>query len=156
MREEKNYPKGCCGSVLDVLIGIISRYGNKYCRVSQRRILELLKDMHGITISRSTLNLWLKWLEKNRYIQRYKGHYKSASGKFVFRATSYYVLERALKWSFSFLNRIRKLLPLSRVRFFGQYQLINYNKMCYDIASSVEILWKSPIKGKPSPVPFHG
>lgn len=152
MREEKGYPKGCSGAVLDVLTGIISKYGKKYCRVSQHRILELLKEMHGIVISRSTLNLWLKWLEKNWYIQRFKGHYKSASGKFVFRATSYYVLERALKWSFSFLNRVKKLLPLSRVRFFGQYQLINYNKMCSDIAANVEILLKSPIKGRASPI----
>jgi len=123
MKYNQDLPKGATGEVLDTIMAHISKYGKAYCFVTQMNILRKLKKFHKLEIARSTLNLWLKWLEENRWIKRYRAHYKNSCGKLVFRATRYYLLPKALKWLKSFYRWGEKVNRLFRVRFLRQHKV---------------------------------
>lgn len=122
MKHSKRIPNGCEMAVTETLFKVIEKYGKNYCTPSQKRILELLEKYHGVVAARSTLNLWLKRMEGEHWIKRYRRHYVDKQGKSQFRSTAYYLQQKAINYLNSLVNWAKKTLRLSRVRFYGQYK----------------------------------
>jgi DNA-binding HxlR family transcriptional regulator len=148
--------EGPLQAVAETLSSVCSKYGKAYCYPSQLTILRLVKDYHDIDISRRTLNRVLRWLEDHGYFKRTRRHRAGSDGKILF-ATTMYELKKKL---FIRLNSIKKWVdrvssPL-RVPLRSQYRSIKKNEIFKNASGNVEILWKSDIEGKPSPVSLHG
>ena len=144
MKHSKRIPNGCDLAVVETLFKVIDKYGKNYCTPSQRRILELLAKYHGMVAARSTLNLWLKRMEEEHWIKRYRRHYVANLGKSQFRSTAYYLQQKAINYLKSLVDWARKSLRLSRVRFYGQYK-----SKANEIISSVQLFTTSSTPFKP-------
>ena len=116
MKCSRYEPWGGTGSVLQTILAVTSKHGKTYGKVGQRKILILLKTRHGISISRSTLCEWMKYLRDGAYLKSYQGTHLNKYGKVIFAVNRYYLLPRALKW----LNKLdywrEKVYRLFRVR----------------------------------------
>lgn len=148
--------EGPLQAVAETLSSVCSKYGKAYCYPSQLTILRLVEEYHGIEISRRTLNRVLSWLEVHGYFKRTRRHRAGPNGRILF-ATTMYELKKKL---FIRLNSIKKWVdrvssPL-RVPLRAQYRSCKKNEILPGASGDVEILLKSPIEGKPLPVPLHG
>lgn len=113
-------------AILSTLQSCSLYWKKKYCYPSQKTLLKTLKDNWNMPMCRRTLNYRLAWLEKNKFIKRYKAHYQDKlSGKFVFRTTRYYVLKYAEKLTKVAMKVAETAKRFSRVQLFAQYLLIN-------------------------------
>lgn len=72
-------------AILLTLMGLAQHYKAKYCKPSQKKILDLCFRIHGVKMSRRTLNRLLRLLEESKTIERIrrlsKRHFDN--GKFV-------------------------------------------------------------------------
>lgn len=148
--------EGPLQAVAETLSSICSKYGKAYCYPSQLTIMRLVDEYHGIEISRRTLNRGLRWLEDHGYFKRTRRHRAGPNGRILF-ATTMYELKKKL---FIRLNSIKKWVdrvssPL-RVPLRAKYKSQRKNEILPGASGDVEMLLKSPIEGKPSPVPLHG
>ena len=148
--------EGPLQAVAETLSSICSKYGKAYCYPSQMTILRLTSEYHGVEISRRTLNRVLRWLEDHGYFKRTRRHRAGPDGRILF-GTTLYELKKKL---FIRLNSIKKWAdrvssPL-RVPLRSQYKSQRKNEILKNDCGGVEILLKSPIEGKPSPVSLHG
>ena len=148
--------EGPLQAVAETLSSVCSKYGKAYCYPSQETILKLVDEYHGIEISRRTLNRVLFWLEDHGYFKRTRRHRAGPNGRILF-ATTMYELKKKL---FIRLNSIKKWAdrvssPL-RVPLRSQYKSQRKNEISSECSANVDILWKSPIEGKPSPFPLQG
>lgn len=148
--------EGPLQAVIETLGSISAKYGKAYCYPSQKTILRLLGEYHGIEISRRTLNRVLRWLENHGYFMRTRRHRAGPDGRILF-ATTMYTFKKKL---FIRLNSLKKWIdrvssPL-RVPLRSQYRLTKKNEILVCAAGNVENLLKSVIEGKPSPVSLDG
>ena len=144
--------EGVLQATEETLISICAKYMKAYCYPSQETILRLLKERHGITICRRTLNHVLRWLEDHNHFKRTRRHRKGMNGRILF-ATTMYTLKKKI---FKRLNSLKRWvdrvsLPL-RVQTRAQYKSVKQNEIFKQLAPDVEILWKSPYKGRASPI----
>jgi hypothetical protein len=144
--------EGPLEAVAETLSSISCKYGKAYCYPSQLTIMRLLKEYHGIDLSRRTLNRVLRWLEDEKYFSRTRRHRAGPNGRMLF-GTTMYQLKKKL---FIRLNRIKKWVervssPL-RVPLRSQYRSVRKNEIFKEVSRNVEIVWKSPIEGGASPI----
>lgn len=144
--------EGPLEAVAETLSSICSKYGKAYCYPSQLTIMRLVEEYHGIEISRRTLNRVLRWLEDHGYFKRTRRHRAGPNGRMLF-GTTMYELKKKL---FIRLNSIKKWVdrvssPL-RVPLRAVYRSQRKNEILPEASGGVEILWKSPIEGRASPV----
>jgi len=103
-------------ALLDTLRGVQSKYKQKYSFPSQQRLIELLREYHGITICRRTLNYWLKRMEAAGYIYRIQRHMRGKGGM-VMRSTAYYICNRGraamkrLRRIAAYMRRLSRVAP---------------------------------------------
>jgi len=107
-------------AVLYTLLWTTVKYKRKYCWISQKKILDLMLKYDGVSIWRSTLNVWLNYLEGGSFIKRYGGTPVNIGGKLVNRATRYYLLPRGLNYLKKLKYCVQGVMRLLGVRFFGQ------------------------------------
>lgn len=132
-------------AILATLQGFSLHWKKKYCYPNQKTLLKTLKNNWRMSICRRTLNYHLAWLEKNKYIKRYKAHYRDKlTGKFVFRSTRFYVLKYAERLTNNAIKVAETAKRFSRVQLFAQYLLTN-NKN----------LQKSVVKTPTLPIEVH-
>ena len=148
--------EGPLQAVAETLSSVCAKYGKAYCYPSQNTILRLLEEYHDVVISRRTLNRILRWLEDHGYFKRTRRHRAGPNGRMLFGTTMYELKKKI----FIRLNLIKKWVdrvttPL-RVPLRSQYRSIKKNEILKEVAGSVEILLKSDIKGKPSPLSLRG
>ena len=148
--------EGPLQAVAETLSSVCAKYGKAYCYPSQNTILRLLEEYHDVVISRRTLNRILRWLEDHGYFKRTRRHRAGPNGRMLFGTTMYELKKKI----FIRLNLIKKWVdrvttPL-RVPLRSQYRSIKKNEILKEVAGSVEILLKSDIKGKPSPLSLQG
>ena len=144
--------EGPLEAVMETISSVCSKHGKAYCYPSQITILRLLKEYHGIDISRRTLNKVLRWLEDHRYFKRTRRHRAGPDGRILF-ATTLYQLKKKL---FIRLNSIKKWAdrvssPL-RVQLRAQYKSTQKIEILKEVAPGVEMLLKSPSEGGPPPM----
>lgn len=107
---ERGQPKGATGAVLKMMNGILNLTKPKYCYPPQLHMLELLESRHGLDIARSTLNLWLNWLEDEKWVKRYPGSIKPAGSCWINRPSRYYLTRKALYWLISIGKKVKSSL----------------------------------------------
>ena len=139
-------------AVAETISSICSKYGKAYCYPSQLTILRLVKEYHEIEISVRTLNRILRWLEDHGYFKRIKRHRAGPNGRILFQTTLY----KLKKKLFIRLNSIKKWVdrvssPL-RLPLRSAYKSKRKNEISKNAYGNVEILLKSSIEGKPSPI----
>ena len=117
MKYNPYLPKGATGAILETLLGVLNKYPNSYCKIGQQRMMFLLKKIHGISVCRSTLCDWLKWLRENGYLKTYQGTHKNRYGKIVYGVTRYYLLHKALNYLRLLSKWTEKVYRHFRVRF---------------------------------------
>jgi len=110
MKVQKGKPKGATGSVLEMYLGILNITKPKYCYPSQRHQLELLLKYPETDIARSTLNLWLNWLEENKWLKRYRGSYHRVHGGWKNKPSKVYLTRKALIWLTSIGKKVKSAL----------------------------------------------
>ncbi len=143
-------------AIEDTIVSVCAKYGKAYCYPSQETIGRLLWERHGIKICRRTLNYALLCHERLKSLTRTRQHRTGPDGKILF-ATTMYTLKKKL---FIRLNSMKKwvdrVFPALRVQVRAQHKSLRENEILQNASGDVEILWKSPIEGNPSPLPFHG
>lgn len=144
--------EGVKAATMETLASVCSKYAKGYCFPSQRTILRLLKQYHGINICLRTLNYVLRWLEDHRYFKRTKRHRAGCNGQMIFDTTMYELkkkvymrLDSMVKWA----NRVSS--PL-RVQVRAAYRSIERNEIFKQVAPNVDNLWKSTLEGAAPPV----
>ena len=80
--------------ILLVFHALNTRYQKDYCWPSQRKILELLGIYRGIHKCRSTLNLWLTQITKEKYIIRRRRIRRDPQRGMVFKSTMYKITRK--------------------------------------------------------------
>lgn len=148
--------EGALHAVIETISSVCCKYGKPYSYAGQETIRRLTRERHGIDMCRRTLNYILRWLENHKYIKRIRRHRAGPNGKILFSTTLCFLKKKL----FIRLNSIKKwvdrvTVPL-RVQVRAQYKSIKKNEIFKEASGDVEILLKSPIEGKPSPVSLHG
>lgn len=142
--------EGPLQAVVETISSVCCKHGKAYCYPSQLTILRLVKEYHGIEISRRTLNRVLRWLEDHHYFKRVRRHRAGRDGRILF-ATTMFVLKKKI---FIRLNSIRKWAervssPL-RVPLRSQYKSLKKNEIFKVVAADVEKMCNFPSEGGPS------
>jgi len=152
MKYNPYLPKGATGSILETIMGVLSKYPNSYCKIGQIRILFLLKKIHGIDVCRSTLCAWIKWLKDEKWIVTYQGTHRTRYGKVVYGVTRYYLLPKALNWLKSLTKWGEKVYLHFRVRF-SKHNVVpkgRYYRRPIGLSSIFQL--SQEIKGRASPI----
>ena len=144
------------GAILSCLFGVSLKYGKKYCYPSQGKIEQLLFDYHDIDVSNRTLNRDLLVLVNEGYIERVRRTKKVGRGKKEFTSTLYKFKFKAYIWLNSLRKWVGKVFSSFRLPKMADNKSMKGNEIFSKLTPNVEILWKSPIEGKSSPVPLHG
>lgn len=142
--------------ILMVLGGVSCKYGKRYCYPSQAHILRLLERFYLIKISRRTLNRHLKKLEQCHFFSRQRRHISGPGEKMICRTTLYRLGQRLFKLVKTFGRFAGGFARLLGVPLVSQYSLSKRERDLKVACGGVEILLKSPIEGKPSPVSLDG
>jgi len=83
--------------ILETFFYLCQQSKKDYCWPSQLRLIEILNTVHGISISRRTLNYHLKALETNGFIRRIRRIKRGEKGQISFNSTLYCLLNKAKK-----------------------------------------------------------
>ena len=83
--------------ILEVFFFLCQKGGKNYCWPSQTKVIEILNNVHGISISRRTLNYHLRALEDNGFIRRIRRIKRDKNGRINFNSTLYCLLNKAKK-----------------------------------------------------------
>jgi len=97
--------------ILEVFFYLCQQAKKDYCWPSQTGILRIMETVHGITISRRTLNYHLKGLESNGFIRRIRRIKRGTGGQISFNSTLYQILNKAkkvLKSLFRLVSKCKK------------------------------------------------
>lgn len=139
-------------AILKTFAGFQRTFGKDYCRPPQKVILRRLKEFHRIDISLRTLNRRLKELKEWGYLFRIVRHIRGKGVKMVCRATAYYLMEKTRKYFLGLKRAAERLVVCFRVAKFGT-RLVFKEEHGLNVSSpNVEILLKSAIKGRASPI----
>ena len=138
-------------AILMTLVGVAQTHNKTYCWVSQNRQLELLKKYHSWNISRRTLNRRLKELVQEGYILRIRRHIEGPDGSPRFNSTLYKFKAKLFIMLKRMGNFVKKVFSTFRVPKVAQYESLRGEEIFKHVATDVEILWKSPYKGRASP-----
>ena len=105
--------------ILIVLLWIMERYSKEYCFLSQEKLLELLKRYRKVTISRATLNRYLRAAEDAGLIKRVKRIKKHHLYGMVFKSSLQSIPLKGLIWMRSLGHNVSKHISilLEKLRF---------------------------------------
>jgi len=91
-------------AIVEILVSLQLRYGKAYCFPTQKKILQLLEEYHGIKIQRRALNYALADLEAAHIISRKRRIKHSKTGEMIFKSSLYFIQ----KLGHIFISRIKK------------------------------------------------
>lgn len=152
MKHSRYEPWGGTGSVLKTILAVTSKYGKTYGKVGQRKILILLRDRHGITLCRSQLCVWMKYLRSEGFIKSFQGTHLNKYGKVIYAVNRYYLLPRAIKWLSKLDYWGEKVYRLLRVRLSRpNVKTPSWNLSGFGDLFGVQSL-KAELKGVPLPM----
>ena len=103
-------------AILDTISSLASHFGKSFCYPSQAKLILLIEQWHGISMSRSTLNRRLAELVEEKCLHRIRRHKIGVSGKLEFWTTVYYILQQVLapvKRFFRSAVRVAEVLRVS-------------------------------------------
>lgn len=155
-KEDKNHgPKELHSqkvAILMTLIGVAKCHNKPYCFISQAKQLDLLHRFHSWNISRRTLNRRLRELEDEGYFIRIRRHIKAPDGHLVLRSTLYKFCGKLFNWLYGIKSWIGRVFSVFAVPRWAQYNSKKESKVLSEPLSYVNILWKTPKRGRASPI----
>ncbi len=90
--------KATSQSIIQTFFYICKQSRRGYVRISQERILEILRRYYNVTISRRTLNYHLRELEDGAFISRTRRHRRGDNGQILFHTSLNHLRSRGLKY----------------------------------------------------------
>lgn len=144
------------GKVGETLFCIAKRHNKGYCYASQAKIQRLMKEYQDWNRSERTVRRRLKDLSAQGYLKITHRNWLEVNGVKKFRTNLYIFTKKWFEWVGRAARFARKVFS-----FFRRPKLANNSSPTVkrDIKAAfgnVDILWKSSIEGKSSPVPLHG
>jgi repressor of nif and glnA expression len=91
-------------ALMQILVSLQLKNGKAYCFPTQKTLLRLLKEFHGIDIQRRALNYHLRDLVDNQMITRTRRIRKNTKGGLIFNSTLYFLKNIGYR----FLERIKR------------------------------------------------
>ena len=91
-------------AIIHILMSLQLKHGKSYCFPTQKKILSLLHDYHGIDIKRRALNYHLRDLVEAGMITRTRRIRKNLKGGLIFNSTLYFLKNL----SYRFLEKIKR------------------------------------------------
>ncbi len=107
--------------IVKTINGFRKTFGKNYCFPTQKKILDKLKEYHGITICRRTLNYHLRKIEDLEVIKRTKRHYRGTLGNLICRSTLYFWGKRFHDFMAHCKHLGMKIMNLLGVQSIAQY-----------------------------------
>lgn len=104
-------------AILITLASIQEKYKKGYCYPSQERIMAIIREIHGITMSRSTLNRVLRRVEDQGYFKRTRRIQRGKNGKILFRSTLYTLKAKTYQTLGKLQETLKKIFTVFRVPF---------------------------------------
>ncbi len=138
------------------LLGIAKCHNKTYCWTAQSSFQILLERYEHWNMSERTLRRRLKNLEDQGYIKIVHRNWSEENGSKKFKCNLYFFTRKLFEWFEKLERVVRKVFSFFRRPSLADYSLKPYKRDLEVASGIVEILWKSPIKGKPSPLPLHG
>ena len=138
-------------AILMTLVGVAKNHNKAYCWVSQHRQLELLAKYHSWNISRRTLNRRLRELEDEGYFIRIRRHMKADDGHLILRSTLYKFCGKLFNWLAGLKRWLVSVFGVYAVPKWAQHNSETESLVSTEAPCSVDILWKSSIKGRAAP-----
>jgi hypothetical protein len=137
-------------------VGIAKTHNKFYCYASRETLCLLLKKYHHLNVSPRTLSRRIKEMHDQGYIIRVQRNWSEVNGSKKFRCNLYYLQKKLLLWVKNLGEYARKVFSVFRVPILAHYSSKPKRRDLEIAHGIVDILWKSAIKGKSSPVPLHG
>jgi len=138
-------------AILSVLFGISLRYDHRYCFPSQETILRLLERYHQVVICRRTLCYDLVKMTAEGLIDRLRRLTRKGILAGRFTSTLYFLKAKAFKVLNGLKKWCEKVSLGFRVQTFAHNKSQRENEILKQLSGNVEILLKSPQKGRASP-----
>ena len=137
-------------------VGIAKTHNKFYCYASRETLCLLLKKYHNINVSSRTMSRRIKELHDQGYIIRVQRNWSEVNGSKKYRCNLYYLTKKILLWVKKLGDYARKVFSFFHVPSLAHYSLKPLRRDLQNNYGNVEILFKSSLKGKPSPVFLDG
>jgi hypothetical protein len=143
-------------SVGETLFCIAKRHNKGYCYASQATIQRLMTEYRDWNRSERTVRRRLKDLGDQGYLKITHRNWSEVNGVKKFRTNLYIFSKKWFEWVGRAARFARKVFSFFRRPKLANYSLPSVKRDLQTASGNVEILLKSAIKGKPSPVSLHG
>ena len=142
--------------VVKTIFAIAKRHNKGYCFASQGTIQVLLTKYQDWNRSERTVRRRLKDLVDQGYLKVVHRNWFEVNGVKKFRTNLYIFTKKWFEWVGRAARFARKVFSFFRRPKLAINSSPTVKRDLKEAFGNVEILWKSPIKGKPSPLPLQG
>ena len=143
-------------AIARTLVGIAKTHNKFYCWASRETLCLLLKKFHHLNVSPRTLSRRIKEMKDEGYLVVVRRNWSEVNGSKKYRCNLYKFTKKLFLWLKSLGEYVRKVFSHFHVPILAHYSYKPLRRDLESAGGNVEILWKSPIKGKPSPLPLQG
>lgn len=149
---------GKCGieaekdALKQTFVGIAKTHNKFYCYASRETLCLLMSKYHAVNVSPRTLSRRITELHNEGYIVRQMRTLPNKEGGRRFTCNLYYLTKKLLIWVKSLADYARKVFSHFREPILAHYSSDNPRRDLKGVHRIVEILWKSDLKGRASPV----
>jgi len=133
-------------------IGIAKTHNKFYCYATRETLCLLLSKYHSINVSPRTLSRRLTELHNQGYIIRQMRTRPNGNGGKRFTCNLYYLTKKLLFWVKKLGDYARKVFSHFREPIMAHNSSDPRRRDLKSASRIVEILWKSDIKGRASPI----
>ena len=133
-------------------VGIAKTHNKFYCFASRKTLCLLMAKYHNTNVSQRTMSRRIKELHDQGYIIRVQRNWSEVNGSKKFRCNLYYLTKKLLLWVKKLGDYARKVFSFFREPTLAHYSLKPLRRDLQNNYGNVEILWKSTLKGRASPV----
>jgi len=134
------------------LFGVAKCYNKGYCYPSQASLQVLLERYDDWNRSERTVRRRLKDLEDRGYIKITHRNWSEVNGVKKFRTNMYTFTKKWFEWVAKLERFARKVFSFFRRPKMANYSSPTERRDLTIVPRNVEILWKSAIKGRASPI----
>ncbi len=140
----------------ETLFCIAKRHNKGYCYASQATIQRLMKGYQDWNRSERTVRRRLKDLSDQGYLKVTHRNWSEVNGVKKFRTNLYIFTKKWFEWVGRAARFARKVFSFFRRPKLAINSSPTVKRDLKEAFGNVDILWKSPIEGKPSPLPLQG
>ena len=134
------------------LLGIAKRHNKTYCWTAQASFQILLEKYEHWNVSERTLRRRLKDLADQGYIKIVHRNWSEENGSKKFRCNLYFFTRKLFEWFEKLERVVRKVFSFFRRPSLANYSSKPIRRDLERACGNVEILWKSAIEGRASPI----